>query len=163
MFTNAGAGYDFTNTLKLTMLQGRDFSTDFPTDSVGFIVNESALNKIGYKDPIGKRLTFWQKKGTIIGVVKDFHFNSLREPINPLIIRFGEKDKWGSLLIRTQKGKTKEALASLETLCKQLNPQFPFTYKFSDQEYWAFCKANRDLHIELTAEGEIVVAPPARR
>ena len=66
------------------MAQGRDFSKDFATDSVGYIVNESALKIIGYKDPIGKPLTFWGKKGTIIGVLKDFHFNSLHTTIDPL-------------------------------------------------------------------------------
>ncbi len=50
-------------------------------------------------------------------------------------MRFGERYGYGNILIRTQPGKTKEALASLETLCKQLNPQFPFSYSFSDEEY----------------------------
>ena len=61
------------------MQQGRDFSKDFPTDSVGYIINESALKIIGYKNPVGKPLTFWGKPGTIIGVLKDFHFNSLHD------------------------------------------------------------------------------------
>ena len=67
------------------MAVGRDFSKDFPTDSVGYIVNESALKITGYKNPVGKPFTFWGKKGTIIGVLKDFHFNSVHTPINPLV------------------------------------------------------------------------------
>jgi ABC-type antimicrobial peptide transport system permease subunit len=117
------------------MVKGRDFSNDFATDSVGYIVNETALKIIGYKDPIGKPLTLWQKKGTIIGVVKDFHFSSLHTPINPLILRLGENDDYGTALVRTERGKTKEALAGLEKIYKELNPKFPFTYKFSDDEY----------------------------
>ena len=135
MFTQAAVGYDFAKTLDVKILKGRDFSRDFPTDSVGYLVNEQALKKIGYKDPIGKPLTFWQRKGTIIGVIKDFHFNSLREPINALIIRHGELDGYGSILVKTEAGKTKQALAGLEKLCKELNPKFPFTYQFSDEEY----------------------------
>jgi len=134
-FTQASIGYDFTNAMKLQMASGRDYSRDFATDSVGYIINESALKRIGYKYPIGKRLTFWGKKGTIVGVVKDFHFTSLHEPIKPFVIRLAEKESYGSALIRTQAGKTKEALASLETICKQLNPNFQFTYSFSDEEY----------------------------
>jgi ABC-type antimicrobial peptide transport system permease subunit len=84
---------------------------------------------------VGKRLTFWGKKGTIIGVLKDFHFNSLQEAIKPLVIRLTEKDTYGNALIRTQPGKTKEALVSLQMLCKQLNPNFQFSYYFSDDEY----------------------------
>ena len=141
MFTNAAAGFDFARTLQLTLVNGRDFSKDYGTDTAGYIVNESALKKIGYKDPVGKRLTFWGKKGTIIGVVKDFHFNALREPISPLIIRLGEKDKWGSVLVRTNPGRTKEALTSLESVYRAVNPKFPFTYQFSDLEYQKLYKS----------------------
>lgn len=134
-FAHAAVGYDFMKTMHTRMAEGRDFSKDFPTDSVGYVLNETALKIIGYKDPVGKPLTLWDKKGTIIGVVKDFHFNSLHEAINPLILRLGENDDYGTALIRTEPGKTKEALASLEKICKDLNPKFPFTYKFSDEEY----------------------------
>lgn len=141
MFTQVSVGYDFVKTMNVKLKEGRDFSRDFPTDSVGYIVNEAALQKISYKDPIGKPLTFWRKKGTIIGVVRDFHFNSLHTTINPLIIRYGEQEDFGSALIRTEPGKTKEALAALKSICKQLNPQFPFTYAFSDEEYLKLYKS----------------------
>ncbi|MBS1530926.1 MAG: ABC transporter permease [Bacteroidetes bacterium] len=134
-FTQASVGYDFVKSMKITMAAGRDYSKDFPSDSVGYLVNETALKVIGYKDPIGKPLTFWGKKGTIIGVIKDFHFNSLHEQINPLVLRFGEKETYGAALIRTKPGKTKEALATLEPIWKQLNPNFAFNYTFSDDEY----------------------------
>lgn len=134
-FTQASVGYDFVNTMKLKMLSGRDFSKDFVTDSVGYIINEAALKRVGYKDPVGQPFTMWGKKGKIIGIVKDFHFNSLHEQIKPLIIHYGEKDGYGTAVIRTRPGRTKEALASLEVLCKQLNPNFQFTYFFSDEQY----------------------------
>ncbi|MES1159980.1 MAG: ABC transporter permease, partial [Bacteroidota bacterium] len=87
MFTNASAGYDLVKTLQLKLVEGRDFSKDYPTDSVGYLLNEEGLKKTGYKDPIGKPLTMWKKKGKIIGIIKNFHFNSLHEPIRPLIIK----------------------------------------------------------------------------
>ena len=62
-FSHAAVGYDFIKTMHLQMAEGRDFSKDFATDSVGYLVNESALKIIGYKDPVGKPLTFWRKKG----------------------------------------------------------------------------------------------------
>ncbi len=142
-FTQSAVGYDFTKTMHLQLAQGRDFSKDFATDSVGYLINESALKVIGYKDPLGKPLTFWQKPGTIIGVLKDFHFNSLHEPIRPLVLRLGENIEWGQALVKTQPGKTKEALASLEKVCKELNPKFPFTYKFSDEEYGKLYKSEQ--------------------
>ena len=134
-FTQVSAGYDLVKTMKLKVLEGREFSKDFGTDSLSFMINESALKRVGYKDPIGKPITMWGKKGKIIGILKDFHFNSLHEPIYPLIVRYGEKEAYGSILVRTQPGQTKQALASIEKLCKDLNPNFTFTYAFSDEEY----------------------------
>ena len=134
-FTHTAVGYDFVTTMRAQVAQGRDFSKDFGSDSVDYLINETGVKTIGYKDPIGKPLTLWGKKGTIIGVVKDFHFNSLHEPINPLVLRLGENIEWGTALVRTEPGKTQQTLASLEKICKELNPRFPFTYKFSDEEY----------------------------
>jgi len=134
-FTETGVGYDFVSGMKLELVQGRDYSRNFATDSLGYLINESALKAIGYKDPIGKPLTFWGQKGTIIGVVKDFHFTSLHDPIKPLVIHFAEKDDYGIALVRTKPGQTQEALASLQKLCNQLNPNFTFSYRFSDEEY----------------------------
>jgi predicted permease len=135
MFTQVAVSYDFSKTMNIRIAKGRDYSKSFATDSVGYIVNEEALKKISYKDPIGKPLTFWGKKGKIIGVVKDFHFTSLHDPIKPLIVRLGANDNFYWILVRTEAGKTKQAIAGLESLCKQLNPKFPFTYQFSDEEY----------------------------
>ena len=146
MFTNASVGYDLIKTLNLKLIAGRDFSKDFGTDSVGYILNEEALKKTGYKDPIGRSLTFWGKKGTIIGILKDFHFNSVHEPIKPLIMHYGEKDDWGNALVRTQAGKTQQAVSGLEQLCHQLNPKFPFTYRFADEEYRKLYKSEAIVH-----------------
>jgi len=134
-FSDAAVGYDFISTMKLKMVAGRDFSKDFATDSAGYVVNEEAVRRLGYTDPIGKPLTIWSTKGKIIGVVKDFHFSSLHDKIKPLILYYGEKAGSGIALVRTQPGKTKEALVSLEKLYKQLNPNFQFSYTFSDDEY----------------------------
>ena len=134
-FVNAAVGYDFVKTMKLKLTEGRDFSKDFGTDSASYIINETALAKIGYKDPIGKQLWWGNHEGKIIGVLKDFHFASMHQAIEPLIIRLDENWHWGTILVRTEAGKTKEALAGLEKVCKAINPKFPFTYQFSDQEF----------------------------
>jgi len=134
-FTDAAVGYDYIKTLKLKMVAGRDFSKDFATDTAGYIVNETAVQRMGYTDPIGKSLTMWDYKGKIIGVVKDFHSASLHDKIKPLILYPGEKANDGMALVRTQPGKTRQAIASLEKITRELNPGFQFTYKFSDDEY----------------------------
>jgi putative ABC transport system permease protein len=134
-FVSTDVGYDFVKTMKLELAEGRDFSRDFPTDSTGFIVNEMAVKKMGYRDAIGK--TFWwgSRQGKIIGVLKDFHFASLHQAIEPLVIRLYEDRQWGTLLVRLGAGKDKQGLASLQKLCRELNPAFPFTYQFSDEEF----------------------------
>ncbi len=134
-FTNTAIGYDFVKTMDLKLIDGRDYSKNFVSDSTGYLINESALKIIGYKDPIGKPLTFWGQKGHIVGLLKDFHVTSLHDPIQPLILRLDVKENWGNILVRTEAGKTKQALASLEKICKELNPNVPFTYSFADAEY----------------------------
>ena len=133
-----GVGYGYLKTMGLQLLQGRDFSRDFPTDSAGYILNELAVKMTGYKDPIGKRLDFFGIHGHIIGVVKDFHLGSLHDPIKPLILFLGESTpaRWGGvILVKTEPGKTREAIASMKTSFNQLEPKFPFRYFFADEEY----------------------------
>jgi len=135
-FAFAAVGYDFIKTMKAKLISGRDFSNEFAADSNNYIINEAAQKKIGYTNPVGRTFTQWGIKGTIIGLVKDFHIESLHERIKPLVLRLiAAKRGDGYILVRTQPGKTKEALASMKDLCAQLNPEFPFTWTFSDQEY----------------------------
>ena len=134
-FTHVSVGYDLLKVLKIKLLEGRAFSPRFSTDSVGFVINKQAAKLIGYHNSIGQPLTLDEKKGTIIGLVEDFHFQSLHEPIKPLIMSLNENDTYGHLLVRSQPGQTRQALSSLEMLCKQINPTFPFTYSFVDSDY----------------------------
>lgn len=134
-FTPVGVGYDFTKTMNLQMADGRDFSKDFPTDSSGVIVNQTAVKVMGLKDPVGKEINWGRSKVRIIGVLKDFHFQSLHTAIRPLIAFLGARQPQGSVVIRIHAGKTSETLAAIERICRKLNPDVPFTYAFTDQEY----------------------------
>ncbi len=135
-FANELVGYDFVKTLKLTLKEGRDFSRTFGADSTSsFLINETAAEKMGYTNPVGQPLQWGDARGTIIGVLKDFHFASMHQAIGPLVIRLNEKKPYGTILVRTEAGKTQEALTSLEKVAKALNPQFPFAYQFSDLQY----------------------------
>lgn len=134
-FTPVGVGYDFVKTMKLEVVQGRDFSKAFPSDSAGFVLNENAIKVMGIKDPIGRQIGWGTSKGTIVGVLKDFHFQSLHTAIRPLIAYLGAREPQGSVVIRIEAGKTPETLAAIGNVCKKLNPNVPFTYAFTDQEY----------------------------
>ena len=126
--------YDFFKTMKMELADGRVFSPAFATDSVNYVINEQAARAMGMDQPVGQRLTFWDQEGEIIGVVKDFHMNSFYQPIEPTIIRFDPQSTW-MLFVRTQAGKTQEALASLETLYTTFNPDYPFDYSFLDENF----------------------------
>jgi hypothetical protein len=134
-FADGVVGYDFIKTMKLELAAGRDFSEAFGTDSASFILNETAANKIGFQNPVGQSISWGNRPGKVIGVLKDFHFSSMHQTIDPLIIRLDENWTWGTILVRSEAGKTKETIAGLEKVCKRLNPKFPFTYQFSDQEF----------------------------
>ncbi|HEV8504757.1 MAG TPA: ABC transporter permease [Chitinophagaceae bacterium] len=134
-FADGVVGYDFVKTMKLQLKEGRDFSKEFGTDSVSFMLNETAVNKIGFSDPVGKTVVWGNHPGKVIGVVKDFHFSSMHQPIEPLILRLDENWGWGTVLVRMKAGSTKEVLSGLEKLCAAINPKFPFTWQFSDSEF----------------------------
>ncbi|HUB60593.1 MAG TPA: ABC transporter permease [Puia sp.] len=128
-------GYGWLKMLNLKLLQGRDFSPDYPTDTNAYIINETALKLIGYKNPIGRPLSIFDQHYKIIGVVKDFHFKSLHDPIEPLLINLNEHIDWGFVMVKARPGQTKEAVASMEKVHHEFEPDFPFQYHFSDEEY----------------------------
>ncbi|MGH2645170.1 MAG: FtsX-like permease family protein, partial [Chitinophagaceae bacterium] len=142
-FSDAGVGYDFTKTMKIQILQGHDFRKGFSRDSIGYILNEAAVRETGYKNPIGKPFTLWGRRATIIGVIKDFNFNSLHRQIAPLVLYMDNNGWTGNILVRTQPGQTTEALANLHKLWKQMNPDFPFSYHFADEAYNQLYKSER--------------------
>ena len=142
-FGDAGVGYDFVKTMDLKILQGRDFSKNYASDSAALLLNEEAVKMTGYKNPVGKFFTLWGRKATIIGIVKDFHFNSLHVPVSAMVMFLNENDNEGNILVKTQPGQTKEALANLEKLYKQMNPKFPFSYRFADEEYSKLYKSEQ--------------------
>ena len=134
-FVDGVVGYDFVKTMNLQLQSGRDFSKDFATDSIGFLLNETAVKKIGFADPVGQSISWGNHRGRVIGVLKDFHFSSMHQSIEPLIMRLDEQWNWGTILVRIKAGKTKEAIADLQKIGKELNPKFPFTYQFADLEF----------------------------
>ncbi len=134
-FLPTSVGYDFLELMNLEIKEGRNFDRRIASDTAAFMVNETALRQMNMKDPIGKWISAWDKRGTIIAVLKDYHTHSLHDPIKPLIVDVKEFLSFGLVLIKTEPGKTKEALASMEEVFKEVNPDFPLNYKFVDQEY----------------------------
>ena len=124
-FADAVVGYDFVKTMKLDLKEGRDFSKDFGTDTASFILNETAVKKIGYQNPVGQMITWGNHPGKIIGVLQDFHFNSLHEAIEPLIVRLDDNWNWGTILVRTKAGQTREAIAGFGKTMQNIESKVP--------------------------------------
>lgn len=134
LFCNMAVDGNFLDVIKVTLLDGRGFFKDSKTDTSNYMVNESALRTMGMKveTAVGQPLTMWGRKGTIVGVVKDFNFKPIQQPIEPLILRL---DTWGGhVVVKTAPGETENTIKALERICQTLNPEYPFSYKFIDQD-----------------------------
>jgi putative ABC transport system permease protein len=127
--------HDFVNTMGLQIVDGRDFSREYATDSTsGFIINEAAAKSFGWGEPVGKAIDHSfrpNKQGRVIGVVKDFNFEPLQKQIDPIVIWFG--GPYWYVAVNVQQGKTADALAAMEREWKKIEPDKPFAFQFLDQ------------------------------
>ncbi|MGN6293165.1 MAG: ABC transporter permease [Chitinophagaceae bacterium] len=123
-------------TAGLQFIQGRDFDLrQFPTDSTGLIINESALKVMKFKDPIGKIVKDNGTEWHIVGVIKDFILTSPYTPTKPMLIA-GAKAWFNVIMIRMNEERpTAQLLQQAEKIFKKYNPEYPFAYKFVDEEY----------------------------
>jgi hypothetical protein len=124
---------DFISTAGLSIIRGRNFSSDRSTDRESFLINETAARRIGLDDPIGLELRFWGQKGRIIGVVKDYTNRHVSSATAPMILSGGD---WGAgrnyLLLRLRPNDPTGALAHFQRTWKRANPGFPCEYAFLD-------------------------------
>jgi putative ABC transport system permease protein len=136
-FEGFGVGYDFIETMGMKMAEGRSFSKNFGDESNKIIVNEEAARIMGLKNPIGKSIKLFNQPEQIVGVVKDFHFESLRETVKPLYMTLLKQDSspWNKMMIRIQAGKEKETVERIQNLYESYNPGFPFDFHFLDEIY----------------------------
>jgi putative ABC transport system permease protein len=142
LFSNLNVDFDYVQTLKMTMVEGRAFDRNIASDSVSFIVNQKAAEKLGFTDgTVDKELTVLGRKGKIVGVVKDFNFWSLHTEIDPFIMAVVRKPNFGFLIIRAKEGRSSEAIAVLEKLTKEYAPAYPYRYSFINQDWDNYYKA----------------------
>jgi putative ABC transport system permease protein len=135
LFENVGTNYGLLETLGVEMAEGRMYSEEYGSDSTKIIFNEAAIRVMNLENPIGKTIKLWGEYDLqIIGVVKDFHFQSLHDVVNPLFFRLWPSNTW-NIMIRLEAGKEKETLAALDKFYRDFNPGFTFEYQFQDQEY----------------------------
>ncbi len=124
--------------LKIPIIDGRNFSKDFPSDSShSILVNESFVKQAGWKQPIGQEVNFWYDNNTkysVIGVVKDYHFQSLSEKIGPQLFTMKPKNNFGSVYIKLRPKTATSSLAFIQATFKNLFPLSPYHYSFKQDE-----------------------------
>ena len=130
--------YDFFETYGIEIKEGRGFSLDFPSDrDDAYIINEAAVKDFGWNSPIGKRL-IWRGdrngKGYVIGVVADFHYKSLHQAIEPLVIQL-DPHACSYVSIRIKTAHVLETMSRIQKTWQAVNPNRPFEYFFLDQNY----------------------------
>ena len=141
----------------IQLAAGRWFLPANPADEHNFILNETAVNEFRMHKPVlGQRFVFQHDTGTIIGVVKDFHFTSLHTRITPMVIF--NRDTWRStFFVRTQPGQALRGLESARALMRRYNPGHPFSYSFMDDEFENLYRADQRLSALILAFSVIAV------
>ncbi len=128
----------FLPTLKIPLVQGRNFSPDFPSDSANSVlVNELFVKQAAWKNPIGQTVNFWynnNKKYTVIGVVKDYHYSSLNEKIGPELFTMKKDNNYGMVFIKIKPNTASASLKTIQKTFKQLFPLSPYSYIFMNDE-----------------------------
>lgn len=132
LFSTLATEYDFSQTMGVEMIMGRDFSEDFPADSTSIIVNKAALDLMNLENPLGTTLEVWEEKFTLIGVVDNFLTGSVFREVTPLFIVFDPE--WaGYLTLRLSETDDLQAsLKKVEGIINIYNSAYPFEYKFAD-------------------------------
>ena len=144
LFAQVEVSYDFLKTMKIDLVEGRDFSPSLPTDSTNFIINEAAAKYMKMQHPVGASFSHGNMKGKIIGLVKDYHFRSLHNPVAPAFINLAPEPESGIAIIRAWPNKIKQTLATIEAVSKKYNSKYPFDYSFVDDDL------KRQYHSEMT-------------
>jgi len=148
---------DFLDTYGIKLVAGRNFSREYPTDKKAVILNETLVKSLGWENPIGKTLRMTEMENrefievpyTVIGVVSDFHFQSLHQKIRGHILRFTDDFYRVSVKLRPESIST--TLSSIENIWKELESQYPFSYSFLDNTFDRFYRTDQRL-------GEIFLA-----
>lgn len=142
---------DFIDTYGIEISEGRKFSSDFSTDTLTYILNETAAKALNWDNPINKKISIPILKrdwGNVIGVVKDFHFRSLHEVIEPLIIYIAPTDWAAYVSVKLKPGSFNSEISFIEKTWKTFDPEHPLTFTFFDEDFGKLYLADqRDMEL----------------
>ncbi len=135
IFTTIATEYDYAKTMGIEMLEGRDFSEDFKSDTAAIIINKAALELMNLEDPIGTELDLWGGKRNLIGVTDNVLMGDPFEPVKPLFMIM-DPEWTNSVTVRLKKTKNlPEAINTVKAVFEKYAPAYPFEYTFADVEF----------------------------
>ena len=127
--------YGFVETMGLELVGGRSFSPAFGRDTVNFILNEAAVKRLGLKQPLGAPLDFYGKQGQVVGVVRDFHFTTLKEKVEPALLQVVPAGQMDYLLVRIRPGNLPGTLAAVNAVANRRSEGHPVEARFLSEDY----------------------------
>jgi putative ABC transport system permease protein len=135
VFVTLAADYDYTKTMGIKIIDGRDFSEDFKTDTAAILVNKAGLALMNLKDPLGAELELWGEKRKLIGVFDNVLMGDPNQPIKPALMVL--TSEWiNAITVRLKKtDDLKASLSTVEDVFKKYNPAYPFEFSFADVEF----------------------------
>ena len=133
LFTDLDIDYGLPELLRMKIKEGRSFSKEFGSDTLAIMLNEAAIRAMGIKNPIGKTFHVWNAAYHIIGVVNDFHFESLYEKIKPCFMRCTPAGE--NILVKIYRGRERETIKKLSTVYAAYNSGLSFDFSFLDTDY----------------------------
>ena len=125
---------DFIKTYGLDIIEGRSFDPKFRTDTFSLIINETAARKLGLKNPVGKKINVWKVEGEIVGIVKDFHFNSFHQKIEPLVLT-KYRDYISYISVKVTGNSLNQTISAIEKIINKYNDGYEFRYYFMDDRF----------------------------
>ena len=141
--------YDFIETFKIEMAEGRSFSQEFSDEeNFGVLLNEEAIKQMGLEDPIGKEYSFWGNEGEIVGVMKDFHFKSLHNPIEPMLFMVF-KDYVDYIVVRIAANESTDIVSFLEETMDRFDSENSHEFRFFDERYNAMYHSEQQMEMIL--------------
>jgi putative ABC transport system permease protein len=142
-FACLNVDYDFIETLGINIRDGRAFSREFGTDDSAIVFNETAIKSMGLTDPVGKTVKLWGKDRQIVGVVKDFNFESLHNKIGPLFLIL--EPQLNNFIVKISSAVPLETIDRLRGIYKEYNPEIPFEFTFLDTDYQVLYQSERKI------------------
>ncbi len=136
----SGVGYDFVETLGIELLAGRTWDESQPLDSAHVIINEAAAATMPMADPLGERFSMWGREGVVLGIVKDFHTQSMYAEIGPLVMQLNDADG-GNAFFLLAPSQIASAIETIEATYREMSPEFAYQGRFLDDDYDAMYRS----------------------